>query len=519
MIQVRVKFACFVTLLSVVCQSLGQAPPPSPGGGQGYFEVTYSGGAWSSTGEAGTVVGTYGPEQQENWGGASTGGGAGDPPVMVLGPGFASCSGRITATFTWNNEGNPANVPPPVAIVRQVSSASWFGDSGSCANGLGHPAIFGESGEMSTGVKWSIRENPGTSFTVTCDPSAEAFLEEGWLPGAIAGGVNVTYSARAFACRIRLVGVQNPVVDKRLLIGQKLRATVDLGGLPVTGATQFSWDVKGGAPFLSYTASIDAASYVGWSATSEPTGSINFHLARPQSTTISCSIQLGSPDMVLNLEESALAEAPVRFHEIQSIGQMTLLRNNGNQSYVVDPVNPDSFALWGATYPPNILWGMFYDLWVETTAPFAPPDYGNFAFVQLMENRSSYVDASGLHEHAPGWGLDSVYPHSPPGWVAAVSHQASGGSRWALFSDKPGFHNIEGATQLNQDADFRLYDFYVPPDNAAGTSAVVPLHLLTWRAKGTASWSGAQWEAVDTGSALGTMLSYPLHPIWTQVHN
>ncbi len=69
MIQVRVKFACFVTLLSVVCQSLGQAPPPSPGGGQGYFEVTYSGGAWSSTGEAGTVVGTYGPEQQENWGG------------------------------------------------------------------------------------------------------------------------------------------------------------------------------------------------------------------------------------------------------------------------------------------------------------------------------------------------------------------------------------------------------------------------------------------------------------------
>lgn len=54
--------------------------------------MTYSGGQWTSSGQAGTVSGSYAGTGPFG-GGAGTGGGmAGNPPIMALGSGSASCS-------------------------------------------------------------------------------------------------------------------------------------------------------------------------------------------------------------------------------------------------------------------------------------------------------------------------------------------------------------------------------------------------------------------------------------------
>ncbi len=460
-----------------------------------------------------------------------------------MGNGTASCSGTITATLTWNNGGNPANPPPPVVVIRETSTASWTGDSGSSANGLGHPEVPGEWSGISSGEKWTVKQNPGTSFTMTCSPTAFCSHWLG-LGGFMPGWASVSYKVETFPIRLNLVGIVSPT-DKRILIGQKLRATVDLDGLEVSGQTRYTWNVKGGGPFTSYTVSYSAgnpnaqppippssnATYVGWSSHTEFTGTMSVYLAQPQGVTISCNVETVSPPLVFVVKEELSSVPPERFHQVQTIGTMQLLRQTGAQDYIVDASTPDTFALWGAQYqyPPPVglkTWGMFYDLWVETPQPFAPPDYGDFAFVQLVNNQSSYVDTNGnVTSHPPGWGLDKDYPHNPPGWVEALPHtQPDGSTRWAVFSDKPGIDPIATynpytplVNSVTIIAVFKLFDYYVPPNSAAGASNPVPLHKLEWKARGWAAWSGSQWTKADNGSSLGASVTYPPHPEWNRV--
>jgi hypothetical protein len=49
------------------------------------------------------------------------------------------CSGEISCTVSWNSGGSPADVPPSTIVVEESAWASWSGESGNCANGLGSP--------------------------------------------------------------------------------------------------------------------------------------------------------------------------------------------------------------------------------------------------------------------------------------------------------------------------------------------------------------------------------------------
>ncbi len=98
--------------------------------------------------------------------------------------GYVNCQGAITATVEWVADPLLGSDPPPdVVIIEEVASAQWTGDSGNCSDGLGDAEQDGSSNVpdhgpqegLSRGVRWTIKQNPGQSFTLTCSPTAYGF--------------------------------------------------------------------------------------------------------------------------------------------------------------------------------------------------------------------------------------------------------------------------------------------------------------------------------------------------------
>jgi hypothetical protein len=434
--------------------------------------------------------------------------------ILTPGIGSASCSGTITVTCTWNNEGNKSNVPPSVAIIKETSTASWTGDGTSCANGLGNPETGGPYGKTSTGDKFWVKTNPGQSFTFTCTPTASAVLGENSPSGLPAGSVGVSYQAFVFPVRLRLVGVIDPVKDKRILLGQKLRASVDLGGFTTNGQQRYTWDVKGGAPFISYTAGTPTT-YAGWAPHSEFTGNTAMHFRTPsKSVEVFCEVQITEPALTFDLSQDLSPESPNRFHNRQDIGDMTLLPND---------TSPDKFRLFGATYPGLNPWGMFWDYWVETPSYYGL-DVGRWAFVQLVMDESTvtYGQNTSYIQTTRGWALDHSFPH-PYRLGGGPWFSASGFTNvYKVHSDRPGVDFLTTPTfdSLSIDMMLDAYTVYSPPDSAAGTSAYVYLVRQRWIANGACAPGVPRWSFSDTGSAfVGGPEDHPRHAMWSQVIN
>lgn len=100
----------------------------------GTYTVVYSGGAYSSSPGGG---GNYGANGVGGWGASA------DPSGNSA---SASCSGQVTATFTWNPNNTFDNAPAS-AIVVETCSARAYGQgyltrpSASAADGLGDPEL------------------------------------------------------------------------------------------------------------------------------------------------------------------------------------------------------------------------------------------------------------------------------------------------------------------------------------------------------------------------------------------
>lgn len=105
--------------------------------------------------------------------------------------------------------------------MKQESKAAWYGDSGGCSNGLGHPAVPDGSGEKSEGVTWFFKESPGQSFTVKCTPYALMDVEP---ESTTSGFCVVGYKAIAVPLRLTLGGeVWTSGSVRKVAIGDGLR--------------------------------------------------------------------------------------------------------------------------------------------------------------------------------------------------------------------------------------------------------------------------------------------------------
>ena len=171
-----------------------QSGPPAVA----HYEVSYIGGTVTSTGGPYPVIYRsndyqYNPSDQ-TYGGADV---AYSPQGTGAGP-EVNCTGEITATFTWIP--TPANEPPPASAIVEEDSNTDCGTTpefgGSCDDDLGDPVVDGYNYESCSGTKYTVKTDPGPSFTVTCSPSAIASLDS---DGAY-GTAGVTFKATANSC-------------------------------------------------------------------------------------------------------------------------------------------------------------------------------------------------------------------------------------------------------------------------------------------------------------------------------
>jgi len=163
--------------------------------------------------------------------------GSGEETMTAVGAGSVHCHGTIHATFTWVPD-DTYDDPPPAAIVEETAASGWQGSTGSCADGLGNSSAATAHGASSSGSLYWIKSSPGTSFTISESPDAQATLTSvspGGLPNASG---SVSYSAIVKPLRLKLTGTVSEVESSQrvdlAMPGMAISATpyVDGDALP-----------------------------------------------------------------------------------------------------------------------------------------------------------------------------------------------------------------------------------------------------------------------------------------------
>lgn len=205
-----------------------------------------------------------------------------------------TCSGSITATFTWNNGGDPNDKPPQSAVVTENCQTYWTGPnyqnvyySGSCTNPLGGSPTAGPSGVGQTWdfIKYRVVSNPGASFTVSCSPSVNA--SAGGTVGYVSAGV--TYSASLSPVTIDLQGVTLDANNRnpQVLTGQQVDATLNTGRFSVVPRST-NWAVTGDA-FKNYDYTSTSNQLVPLSAPDFAVDIFAFYTKKNEPITLTCN--------------------------------------------------------------------------------------------------------------------------------------------------------------------------------------------------------------------------------------
>lgn len=443
-----------------------------------------------------TGTGLYG-------GGASTGGGFGS--FLVAGPGSASCSGTITATFTWNNEGDEGNLPPQTVIIREDSTAEWGGDSGSASNGLGHSAVNQTYSGVSTGTKWSYRQDPGTEFQVTVTPSASASFSSNSSSGLLAGACNVEYVAHSYIARLTFTGTIPGDPIERILIGQELEAELVLGldEQLLSESDTFSWDISGGSPFTSYEADEDGAELNEWES---PVNALftTCHFGKAQnSVAVSVTAYIHDIDLEFTVSRSVKPEPPDPLSFTVLAGDPELM--NGPDPDLNDP---NTLRLWWAVNHQSEVEGAWFRGTITTPIDYVDgEDGGEWCLVQLVTSIQATYYANGeIYDSSANFSgdvyLDALYPYRGEWFDGDDIERERPGSPALPFPDPD-------LTLIHYAVSFEVYVLYLPPREG---SQPVPVRKWTWSFTGTGE-IGNPWTV--TGSSLAEEVTgTPSHPIW-----
>ena len=309
------------------------------------------------------------------------------------------------------------------------------------------------------------------------------------------------------ALKLSLAGVLDPDTDKRLLVGQRLTATVS--GAP-TGANAYTWTV-GGGPFSSYTPSTPASQLVGYDpvpASSSPTTSCSFR--SPGAKSVQCTVYLAALDQSVTLSESVSAVAP-DFYAWTSQGQADFVTVNEGTS----EEQPFGMHLWGATYTDatsnTYTFGIFLAAWVRTPADFVAQGTGSVQWAQLVTKLNSFgheVEGDYLDVDAPFNGvnkLDGAYPY------LGKSYQANGSSYFV--EDAPGM-SLDGLDEAFFTSTHQTYLNYLP---AGSGSQLVSLARFDWSWSGHASLVDHEWGFLSRSNSVQYTSTYPAQPMWGSV--
>jgi hypothetical protein len=389
-------------------------------------------------------------------------------------PGTVTCSGTITATFTWQPS-FPGESPPNVVLVKETSRATWRGDTGSASNGLGFPAVPDANGfgGTSSGVKWSVKNNPGQSFTWTCTPSASASTADPPVGPYADAAASVSYRIDVGFIQISLSGGIQSTTESRYLIGQKCRAEITSDSIPPLSINSYSWNVSGGDSFKRFYVSHSQATHLSAGyrdnlATPITTPTLKCHFAKNGTVTISCTVGLAVPPgdkpesgLSLSLSQQTTTELPV-MASLTWDPAYTRMSLNNDYVYASSVPRPD---------PPieNDLGLKWYSA-VTTPADFLiGQDYGYWRWVQLVTLSSTRVlngttqsEMSGNDE--VGYftaGLDVSYPYAPSEPDPPAAWPADGSQHLAF--DRPARSLDAVASSYSVRDNFESFLMYKPP--------------------------------------------------------
>ncbi len=71
----------------------------------------------------------YAYNNDGTYGGGYYASGSSDANGSNITSGTATCSGPISETYTWNNNGNPNNTPPKCVVITENCTAGWSGEA------------------------------------------------------------------------------------------------------------------------------------------------------------------------------------------------------------------------------------------------------------------------------------------------------------------------------------------------------------------------------------------------------
>lgn len=502
----------------------------------GHWTTTYTPvGNWVTHGpnNANLASDLYGVSGSGAQGTVGTGGGIwmGFFWLFFGGSGGASCSGQVTATLTWvPANGNWALDPaPPVAFVKETSSASFSGTGGACDPGFSDnlqtnsttPDDWGFYSVQKSAVRYHVKTAPGNSFTVTCTPTASASA-----PGMPGGESSVTYKVEAWPVNIAVGGTTADPGDDRpkILPGQKVTGVVVYGdGAPLTPALvagvsppkhDTTWTISGCNPFLDFVVASGGATgtlttyssqqgATGWAFWAKPgTGTVacehKMKLTEGPQTVFTVGLQKTVPVVDVDKTAIAFAQNPGAMYE-EAV-------KNGNLMRIV---RFSHARFEGAVTTPTFF--------------HVASDKGSWDFVQLIRtserrwrrNGQLHLEPDNIYGGAPR--LDNQFPYDP----GAV---ADGTNGFAI--DAPAYGKPKAWVDLEHiwfKDEFTMFWIYRPPQVEGSEVRYVPMAKCDWACGVKASESS--WTPEGTievppsyvPSVIGSVNWWPGHPVWTQV--
>lgn len=420
----------------------------------------------------------------------------------VANPGAVSCSGLVKVTFVWQpaaGQSLSTDPPPPYVVVREAASASWAGDTGSSANGLGHPQAGGQYDKISTGTDLELLSNPGPEFERVCFPAATAQITEGNPSGLDNATVQISYSAEAFPVWVETTGWQLHAGVRKLQVGQRLSAEVKYPAAMESALNTFQWIEPGHGSFADYVVVNGPTTWLAdWTDYAPPaTKATTLFFAGPGvysasgwQIKIKCNatLHLDGEAFAMELEATPFKlYAPAATLESPSEAIGTERLTGPNPPYAEQLVGPSSFWLKGATHPVPPSGTAHTGMWLhwKVVEPyFLENTHSQWAYAQTVKPTFWHVQ-SGTHWHnrdAGLWGLDTQFPTSTT--FAAVDAPQ-------YHRDHPGYPSIQSATWLYFSGDFKVWAMYQPTGPAADVRWV-PVRLRGWECRRFARWTESQ---------------------------
>lgn len=433
------------------------------------------------------------------------------------GPNTASCTGAITATFTWDDFGTGA--APQNVIVEQQSYAYWqaenlpYSPSGSVDDGLGDGEVDTEITQVPNVLYLYSGVSKGTTYmseqpasdgtvTLTCTPSAS-------VKQSGASEAYVDYSASVVPVSITLNGPINVNGTYEILPGQICNATLQLPAgytcskcdWTISGTYYGDWDYT--IPQSSPPDKLDPSAlnfnYPPPYVSKSTTGNWYWDDTK-QSTpeTVSCTATVNAPDGT-----QFTATFSTKVSEVVPTSNMTAMIGSSG-------IYPNAYGTsdyWLVLDGANNTEGYILDYTVTQSTDFQ--GVGECAIAQLL--LGTYSITPPLYSWSED-GLDGGFPYPYGG---------SGPTNGVIntMMDSPGI-DCKQFTSVTINDSFTDYLMYLPPNDSVGPSLWVPLKQQPWYWYVTATEPTGDWANTSgvkiTGIGPGTGTECPTndYPEW-----